>query len=90
MGDGGSVSTSPPAAASSATPVPAKPKAPSYPFIIDEHGYVRDKKGKQVLPSQVTDAIVDLRGELGDLREIIWADGSQGLNGADLTITAVR
>ena len=86
--DGSALSSASPATASSAAPAFVKPK-PSYPFIIDEHGYVRDKKGKQVLPTQVTDMIVDLRGEGGDLREIVWADGSTGLNGADLTITTV-
>lgn len=74
-----------------ATPAPkkpAKPKQPDYPFIIDKGGFVLRGNGEPVLPSDVTGPIHDLRGQDGDIRSIIWADGSMGLNGADLTISA--
>ena len=65
---------------------PLRQPARNYRFIIDEAGYVRNGKGKRILPSDVTEAITDLRGMDGDLRTIVWADESTGLNGADLTI----
>ena len=74
-------------------PQPAKPAAApkppqaAYRFMIDENGVVmRTKDGKPVLPGDITSEIYDVRGQAGDLRSIIWADGSTGLNGADLTI----
>lgn len=78
-------------AAPKASPPPkpsaeGKPKPPTHPFIIDEQGYVRNAKGKRVMPADVSDAICDLRGE-ADLRDIVWADDSTGLNGRDLIIT---
>lgn len=69
-------------------PVQQRPKAPKGGFYIDDEGMVRDGKGKRVLPKDVTSEIYDTRGEMGDMRAIIWADDSKGLNGADLTITA--
>ena len=73
-----------------AAPPPPKPK-PSFPFIIDEQGYVRIGRGdrKRVKPDEITDTIYDLRGMDGDLRSIIWADDSTGLNGRDLNIASV-
>ena len=65
-----------------------KPPQAAYRFMIDENGVVmRTKDGKPVLPGDITsrDEIYDVR-KAGDLRSIIWADGSTGLNGADLTI----
>jgi hypothetical protein len=41
-----------------------------------------------VLPKDVTGEIYDTRGIDADLRTITWADGTTGLNGADLTITS--
>ena len=74
-------------------PQPAKPAAApkppqaAYRFMIDENGVVmRTKDGKPVLPGDITSEIYDVRGQAGDLRSIVWADGSTGLNGADLTI----
>jgi hypothetical protein len=85
-----SASANPVAPAANATkpsppPPPAKPK---YPFIIDEMGFVRNAKGKRIKPDEVTDTIFDLRGIDGDLKSIVWADDSTGLNGRDLTISA--
>ena len=65
---------------------PSKP-AVTHEFIIDEEGYVRRGNGRRVMPSDVNDMIVDLRGD-SDLRTIVWADDSTGLNGQDLTIVA--
>ena len=65
----------------------SKPPQAAYRFMIDENGVVmRTKDGKPVLPGDITSEIYDVRGQAGDLRSIIWADGSTGLNGADLTI----
>lgn len=69
-------------------PVQPKPKAPKGGFYIDDTGMVRNAAGKRVLPKDVTSEIYDTRGEAGDLRSIVWADNSTGLNGADLTITS--
>lgn len=68
---------------------PPKPKEPDYPFIIDKGGFVMRGNGEPVLPGDVTGTIYDTRGQDGDIRTIVWADGSMGLNGADLTISAV-
>jgi hypothetical protein len=73
-------------------PEPAEPFKPSEPFMdfhIDEEGYARrTKDGSRVMPADVTDTIIDLRGEHGDLGGIIWADDSTGVLGADLNIAA--
>ena len=68
-------------------PEPATPV--THKFIIDAEGYVRRGTGnrQRLLPADVTGEIVDLRGD-GDLRTIIWADDSTGLNGQNLTISA--
>jgi hypothetical protein len=73
-----------------AAPKPRKPDPSSFRFIIDEAGYVKRGSGQRVDPSEVSDIIHDYRGEAGDLRAIIWADDSTGLNGADLTIVGVQ
>jgi hypothetical protein len=58
-------------------------------FVIDGKGYAKNAQGKRILPKDVgTTPIFDMRGELGDMREIVWADDSKGLNGADIVITA--
>jgi hypothetical protein len=69
-------------------PVQPKAKKPAHAFYIDESGYVRNGAGKAVLPKDVTGEIYDTRGIDADLRTITWADGTTGLNGADLTITS--
>lgn len=79
-------------AVEAATPAPAAAPAPAakpkivHPFYIDEQGYVRNKKGQNVNPGDVTDAIFDTRGE-ADLNTIIWEDGTIGLGQHDLMIT---
>ena len=65
-----------------------KPK-PVYPFYIDVDGKAKNQSGKPIKAKDVKGELFDLRGELGDMKSIEWADGSTGLNGADLTIIAV-
>lgn len=89
---GGSSAPSEPAKATPAQPPPPPPKREvTYPFIIDQEGIARNgRTKKQVLPSEVTDTLFDLRGEANaDMRTIVWADGSMGINGADLAIAVV-
>ena len=72
-----------------ASVVPAKPiRKPA--FYIDPDGYVRNSAGKPMAPKDIDvgSVLFDERGQDGDLRSIIWADGSNGLNGKDLTISA--
>ena len=57
-------------------------------FMIDKQGYARRASGERVLPKDVTGAIFDERGATSDMRDIVWADDSTGLNGADLVIHA--
>jgi hypothetical protein len=68
-----------------------KPKVASYEFIIDEGGYVRNgKTSEQLSPADVAGKTVyDMRGMDGDISSLIWADGSRGLNGADVNISSV-
>jgi hypothetical protein len=70
-------------------PPQPKPKAPKGGFYIDDEGLVKNGAGKRVLPKDVTGEIYDTRGLDADLRSITWADGTTGLNGADLTVTSV-
>jgi hypothetical protein len=72
-----------------------KPQAPAakpairHRFYIDEEGIARNAKGNQIKASDVGgDVLYDMRGPDGDLRSIVWADGSVGLNGQDLMISA--
>lgn len=76
-------------------PVVAKPAKPrkakaEYPFYIDRSNYARRAGGAQIMPHDVPSdhAIYDLRGE-GDLGAIVWADGSQGVTGLTVDISAV-
>jgi len=62
---------------------------PKFPFYIDEQGNALNGAGKPIKASEVKGDLVDLRGMDGDVKTIKWADGSTGLNGADLTIVAV-
>jgi len=62
---------------------------PMFPFYIDEKGNARRAGGAQIKASEVKGDLVDLRGMDGDVKSIRWADGTTGLNGADLTIIAV-
>jgi len=61
---------------------------PSIPFYIDLDGTAKRKGGIPIKPGEVKGDLVDLRGIDGDVSAIKWADGSSGLNGADLTIIA--
>jgi len=57
----------------------SEPKPISHAFYIDKEGMARNKKGDRIMPGEVSDFIVDLRGETGDLDAIVWADNSVGL-----------
>lgn len=67
---------------------PAKPKPPRHAFFIDFDGVAKNGKGERILPKDVAGTIFDLRGIDGDMKTIVWADDSRGLNGHDLTISA--
>lgn len=69
-------------------PKQAAPFKLAHQFIIDGKGYAKNAAGKRILPKDVTGAVFDERGQDGDMRTIIWADETKGLNGADLVITA--
>lgn len=69
-----------------APPPPPKPKKPNYRFVITPDGYVKRGSGERVMPSDIDGDVVDLSNGAVDMRSIIWADDSTGLNGADLTI----
>jgi hypothetical protein len=71
-----------------AVAAPAHKPGGNYSFMIDEEGFARTAGRKRINVTDVTGEIVDLRGMDGDMKSIIWADGSTGLNGADLTIVA--
>lgn len=57
-------------------------------FYIDKDGFARAAGGVRILPGDVGDVLVDLRGEKGDLGAITWADDSQGTKGYQLDIQA--
>lgn len=61
---------------------------PQFPFYIDLDGNALNKHGKPINAKDVQGELVDLRGMDGDVKTIRWADGTMGLNGADLTIVA--
>lgn len=69
-----------------APPPPPKPKKPNYRFVITPDGYVKRGSGERVMPSGIDAEVVDLSNGTVDMRQITWADDSQGLNGADITI----
>jgi len=71
--------------------VPSVKRLPPVPggihqFLIDKDGFAKRASGERVLPKEVSGPIFDMRGATGDMRGIVWADGSTGLNGADLVI----
>lgn len=67
---------------------PTKTVPPVHRFYIDADGYAKKASGERILAKDVYGEIFDTRGEYGDMKTIIWADDSKGLNGADLVITA--
>lgn len=88
-GGGPAIDQAPAPRAAKPAPAPPAPKPePKWPFVIDTHGFVRksNAKGKRVLPGEIDDYVHDMRGENGDMRTIIWADDSTGINGTDLTV----
>jgi len=70
-------------------PAPPRPLGPTGPaFFIDRQGIARRAGGDRIMPDDVMDHIVDLRGEHGDLATITWADDSRGIpRGKQLDIT---
>ena len=44
--------------------------------------------GDRIMPGHVNSAIFDMRGESGDPGAIVWADGSRGVRGLRLDISA--
>jgi len=65
-----------------------QPATPPLPFYIDRDGFACRAGGARVNPQDVTDTIFDQRGEAGDPRTIIWADGRIGVAGLQLNIAA--
>ena len=63
-------------------------EAPKPHFYIDKRGFARNRDGVAINAKDVQGELVDLRGMDGDVKSIRWADGTVGLNGADLTIVA--
>ena len=71
----------------SVNPPAPKPK-PKPTFYVDVDNYARKTNGDRIVASEVHGPLVDLRGLDGDMKTIIWADDSTGLNGRDLPIMA--
>jgi hypothetical protein len=58
-------------------------------FYIDGDGFARRSAGgNRIMPGHVNSAIFDMRGESGDPGAIVWADGSRGVRGLLLDISA--
>lgn len=57
-------------------------------FYIDKQGFARRAGGDRILAGDVTEILVDQRGEHGDLGSIIWADDTRGTRGHSLDIQA--
>ena len=71
-------------------PTQPKPRELDYPFMVDRAGFARNRKGKRILPAEVTDVLYDMRGEGGEPSGIVWADGSAGVpGGCDISISVV-
>jgi hypothetical protein len=70
-------------------PAQASPKATKVlpRFLIDTDGIAKLNSGQRILPGDVVGPIYDLRGELGDLSSIVWADGTRGVAGLHLEIS---
>lgn len=75
-------SRQPHASAPNPAPTKALPR-----FLIDTDGIARLDSGERIMPSDIIGPIYDLRGELGDLGSITWADGSRGVLGHTLDIS---
>ncbi len=55
-------------------------------FYVGEDGFCYSKGGDRIMPEDVKDRLVDLRGPDGDIDVIKWADDSTGLKG-DILVT---
>lgn len=76
-----------------AAPAPGEgfKKLQRYTVFIDQDGLAKHVNGERIMPSQVGgEVLYDLRGELGDLSAITWADGSMGTRGLQLEISAAE
>lgn len=69
-------------------PVTSVKRQAVHSFLIDKQGYARRADGERVMAKDVSGPIFDMRGQSGDMRGIVWADESTGLNGADLVIVS--
>ena len=64
-----------------------KPADNDYVFVIDEQGFVKGPDGTRLMPDEVSGTVTDLRPHNeAPIDGITWADGSKGLNGADIMI----
>jgi len=72
-------------AAAPKKPLPRPPR-----FYVDRDGYARKEPGNvQIMPHDLNgDTLFDDRGEHGDLGAIVWADGTQGVLGLTVDISA--
>jgi hypothetical protein len=69
-----------------AAPKPLGPTGPA--FFVDKQNFARKRGGDRIMPGEIMDFLVDLRGERGDLATITWSDGSQGIpRGMQIDIT---
>ena len=55
-------------------------------FYVGEDGICYNKAGDRIMPEDVKDRLVDLRGPDGNIDVIKWADDSTGLKG-DILVT---
>lgn len=55
-------------------------------FIIDATGTAKRANGERIMPADVVGSIYDQRGLTGDLNAIIWADGSKGIKGHQISV----
>jgi hypothetical protein len=68
-------------------PTPPKFKPNKTPdFYVGEDGLCYNKAGDRIMPEDVKDRLVDLRGPDGNIDVIKWADDSTGLKG-DILVT---
>lgn len=79
--------------AQAAAPAPPKPavrlvEPPR--FFIDRDGFARQAPSMEPITAGQLggDTIFDDRGEFGDLGSIVWADGSRGVLGLQISISA--
>lgn len=79
-------------AAPAATPAAEPPfrQMGGHAFYIDKKGRACRAGGGQIMPAEIPagEIVYDLRGEAGDLGAIEWQDGSTGVRGLQVSISA--